>query len=187
MKYNCNIVKDLMPLYSDKVLSEESKTMIREHISECADCKNIFDSMEKETAEKEEEAEQKAVKKYAKQIKRIRIAMVCLFIVLAFFVGVRAFLTEHTHCSNPVSAATGLYTVMYTDTPYAIIQEEPVIIILSKDRMSFDEVLSSVNLEGYKEDTEMQLAGDHFFKKNGKTIIISESGNSYFYKYEIDK
>ena len=113
--------------------------------------------------------------------------MVCLFIILAFLVGVRAFLTEHTHCSNPVSAAAGLYTVMYTDTPYTIIQEEPVIIILSKDRMSFDEVLSAVNLKGYKEDTEMQLAGDHFFKKEGKTIIISESGNSYFCKYEIQK
>ena len=41
MKTNCKIIQDLLPLYSDGILSEESKTLIEEHLSECEICKAI--------------------------------------------------------------------------------------------------------------------------------------------------
>lgn len=39
MKYDCNVIRDLMPLLSDDVLSEESKNVIREHLRECPECR----------------------------------------------------------------------------------------------------------------------------------------------------
>lgn len=38
MKYNCNIIRDLLPLYADAVCSEDSRAAVRQHIAECPDC-----------------------------------------------------------------------------------------------------------------------------------------------------
>ena len=46
-KINCYIAKDLLPLYVDDVLSEESKNEIENHISTCADCKKEHDLVKK--------------------------------------------------------------------------------------------------------------------------------------------
>ena len=42
---NCNIVKDLIPLYIDGCCSEESGRIIEEHIKECDNCKKLIDDM----------------------------------------------------------------------------------------------------------------------------------------------
>lgn len=45
MKYDCDMIADLLPLYKDGVCSEASKRIVYEHLSECARCKNIYDKM----------------------------------------------------------------------------------------------------------------------------------------------
>ena len=42
---NCNIVKDLIPLYIDGCCSEESGKIVEEHIRECDECKKLFEDM----------------------------------------------------------------------------------------------------------------------------------------------
>lgn len=42
---NCNIVKDLIPLYIDGCCSEESKKVVEDHIRECDDCKKLLEDM----------------------------------------------------------------------------------------------------------------------------------------------
>ena len=39
MKQNCEIIKDLLPLYIDDACSSESKKSVEEHLQECIDCK----------------------------------------------------------------------------------------------------------------------------------------------------
>ncbi len=39
MKINCEIIKDLLPLYHDDVCSKKSKEMISEHLQHCEKCK----------------------------------------------------------------------------------------------------------------------------------------------------
>ena len=45
MKYSCNVVKDLLPLYVDNICSGESKEIVEQHLSECADCKAYYLSL----------------------------------------------------------------------------------------------------------------------------------------------
>lgn len=45
MKYDCDVIADLLPLYKDGVCSEASNKIVYEHLSECAKCKNIYDKM----------------------------------------------------------------------------------------------------------------------------------------------
>ena len=60
MKYNCDLISDLLPLYKDEICSEASRKIIEEHLAECPDCKKMLNSLndvtidEKIVKEKEE-------------------------------------------------------------------------------------------------------------------------------------
>ncbi len=41
----CNVIKDLIPLYIDGCCSEESGKIVKEHIEGCEKCRKIFDEM----------------------------------------------------------------------------------------------------------------------------------------------
>jgi len=59
MKIHCNIAKDLMPLYIDDVLSEESKEAVEEHLTGCEDCREYYRRMHgSDLPESEAEAEE---------------------------------------------------------------------------------------------------------------------------------
>ncbi len=42
---DCNIIKDLIPLYIDECCSEESGEAVKNHIENCPDCRNTYDLM----------------------------------------------------------------------------------------------------------------------------------------------
>lgn len=42
---NCKIIQDLLPLYCDKLTSEESNEEIEKHLRECEECSQIYDNM----------------------------------------------------------------------------------------------------------------------------------------------
>ena len=38
MKTSCGVIRDLLPLYADDACSEESRTLVEEHLAECPAC-----------------------------------------------------------------------------------------------------------------------------------------------------
>ena len=47
VKMNCNIIKDLLPLYVDGCCCEESAKVIEEHIKNCEECGKYLESIKK--------------------------------------------------------------------------------------------------------------------------------------------
>lgn len=47
-KINCNIIKDILPLYVDGVVSDDTKEMVEEHLEHCEECKKEIDLMKQE-------------------------------------------------------------------------------------------------------------------------------------------
>ena len=45
MKNECNIVRDLLPLYIENMASEETRAFVEVHLSNCPECNEIYDSM----------------------------------------------------------------------------------------------------------------------------------------------
>lgn len=43
MKYDCDLIQDIVSLYKDKVLSNKSEAIVDEHLSECEKCKSYYD------------------------------------------------------------------------------------------------------------------------------------------------
>ena len=48
MKKECAVVQDLLVLYEDDVLKEESRRMVEEHIQGCEECMQVYENAGKE-------------------------------------------------------------------------------------------------------------------------------------------
>lgn len=48
MANNCNLVKDLLPLYADEVCSDESRKIVAEHVAGCPACRSTLEKMNKQ-------------------------------------------------------------------------------------------------------------------------------------------
>ena len=61
----CEIIRDLIPLYLDKVCSEDSRKLVEEHLAECSECRKYMKELETELEavkqKKEEDLDEKRV------------------------------------------------------------------------------------------------------------------------------
>lgn len=81
----CYIILDLLPLYQDDILSEQTKKDIDKHLNECKDCKNKMDAMKIQIDVHTTKAELKT-----NPIKKVRFyqkVLTVLGAVIAFFLG----------------------------------------------------------------------------------------------------
>ena len=59
----CSIIRDMLPLYIDKVCSEDTRAMVEEHLHGCEECHRLLDKMQQEMQlPKLSEEEQKQAK-----------------------------------------------------------------------------------------------------------------------------
>lgn len=47
-KISCDVIRDLLPLYKDRVCSEKSMDLVEEHLPECEDCRRYLEAMDEE-------------------------------------------------------------------------------------------------------------------------------------------
>lgn len=106
MKYPCDLIQDLLPLYLDGVCSEESKKVIARHLAECSDCKEFYDAMREADGmeidthsadrERQKAASFQAVKKklFRKQILTAFAAVFVLTVIAFASVGILKGKTE---------------------------------------------------------------------------------------------
>lgn len=117
MNVPCKVIKDLLPLYLDKVCSEESRNIVEEHLKECPDCRKFHDELvaadsiqiDPETAECERQkaASLKSVKKRIAGKQIIIALIVVLAIIIAGFIvrGILKNTIETVEYNDNLSAA----------------------------------------------------------------------------------
>ena len=88
----CGVVQDLLILYEDNVCSDDSSSLIQEHIKDCDNCRNAYEQAAKPfpaiTAGKEEEMEEgtrfiKALRKCRKKITLLNAIIAGFFLLVA--------------------------------------------------------------------------------------------------------
>ncbi|WP_236634867.1 anti-sigma factor family protein [Alteribacter lacisalsi] len=47
-KIKCTIIRDVLPLYNDNVISRDTKEMVEEHLENCQACQREYESMKQE-------------------------------------------------------------------------------------------------------------------------------------------
>ncbi|MBR3174913.1 MAG: zf-HC2 domain-containing protein, partial [Oscillospiraceae bacterium] len=71
MKYDCDVIRDLLPLYADKACSERSREMVEGHLEECPDCRNMVGMLLDTEIEESLAGERESVLDYSvRQFKR---------------------------------------------------------------------------------------------------------------------
>ena len=88
---NCAVIKDLLPLYADDVLSQESKELVSQHLESCENCKSEYANMQTEikTPPRTDDAKINALKTMKKKIFRQRVVsavVTCVFVFAAIVV-----------------------------------------------------------------------------------------------------
>ena len=44
-KLPCEVIRDLLPSYTDRLTGDLTNRLVKEHLAECADCREIFAAM----------------------------------------------------------------------------------------------------------------------------------------------
>lgn len=81
MKYPCDMIQDLLPLYHDGVCSGESKTAVEAHLAECGDCRRTWEKMQDDTyADQLREEKQEILRNYKRGLKN-KVLLVLLLVL----------------------------------------------------------------------------------------------------------
>lgn len=86
MKTDCEIIRDLLPLYVDDICSEKSRELVDEHLRECAECGSLLDRLKRTEIEnglkaEKEDAISYGVRKFKQLSARTGITASGLFMI----------------------------------------------------------------------------------------------------------
>ena len=97
MKITCNIIEDLLPLYVDDMVSEDSRRLVEEHLKGCPACRKMQEEMMRENrltagikdgnSVQINKTEAESLKKIRRRIRKKRILSVILAVVLVAAAG----------------------------------------------------------------------------------------------------
>lgn len=97
---NCNIVRDLLPLYLDGETSKETSDMVKSHIAECDECRKYFRNYNRIPLSLQESGSHGKYhySEIARRIRRrntIRLSAICsAFVILSYIIGHLLFTTD---------------------------------------------------------------------------------------------
>ena len=89
----CGVIKDLLPLYADGVLSDESRELVEAHLAGCADCRKLAEQMAAEIAAPAKAEEIDVLKRIKKGVRKgwkkafFKGIAACLAALLLAFTG----------------------------------------------------------------------------------------------------
>ena len=94
-KISCDIIKDILPLYVDEVVSADTRNMVSEHLAHCEDCRKKYEEM-KVTVSIPIETHTKTLKKFKSTWHRKKVVLIYSTIIatIAVMCGV-LFAVEH--------------------------------------------------------------------------------------------
>lgn len=94
MKISCDIIKDILPLYAEDMVSKATKEMVDEHLCECEGCKKALEDLRK-PAKLPAEVATDALKRVGDSIRRRRYMAIsaAVMTVVTLFASAWLFLT----------------------------------------------------------------------------------------------
>jgi len=88
MNENCDVIRDLLPLYADDVCSPGSRAAVEAHIRDCEECRKLLDSLRDSRIEDKLEAEKADVIRYGEKRFRNRSTAVGSVVASIFMIPI---------------------------------------------------------------------------------------------------
>lgn len=86
---DCEVIKDLLPSYADKISSEASNKLVEEHLKKCKNCTNVLKNMNKELDNEIIENQDEQIdylKKY--RMKKIKSNLIEVILLIIIFIEI---------------------------------------------------------------------------------------------------
>jgi len=188
MKSICPLIADILPLYRDGALSEESLAVIEEHLSSCENCRSHFDALKDTLIEEKSTDYPPSVKgnggipRYSKRIRKTRLMIASFLLSIFVFISASFFSFIKFDTPNFVSAGFGLLRIWLSDTQVVEIQKSPRVWLVDAKEGAYNVAKKALADEGYREIEEEQMGSMFVFEKNEKKHQIHFSANRYFAK-----
>ena len=105
---SCAMIKDIAPLYEAGKVSADTKGLIEEHLAECGECGNFYESMGKTCISHKSEADEaQRYRSIAKRIKRRRLCIAgvtagMILVLLFVYTFMFQFIMIDGNCMSPV-------------------------------------------------------------------------------------
>ena len=104
-KINCNVIQDILPLYIDDVVSDDTKELVEEHLQNCEICQRVYhetkadleNDMKIYAQTKENSNEANDMKNFRKFLKKKKTKTILLSIAatIVCFLAVFTFMNKH--------------------------------------------------------------------------------------------
>ncbi len=164
MKYDCAVIKDLMPLYAEGICSEPSGKMVEEHLKECPICNSELSAMKSELIKPLSAGEGEAIKNIKKRIKKEKSksfkiglsAAVAIALIFVWF-GLKG-------------AAVFFIKTSFTEYSGITVHDVVNITNTSKGSISLNGIRYSIP-EGLKENEEASGQNKKAYIENGKNRL----------------
>ncbi|MGN1422275.1 MAG: zf-HC2 domain-containing protein [Oscillospiraceae bacterium] len=90
---SCNMAKDLIPLYSEGLCSEESRLAVEAHLSECEGCRKLLELPIEQENEQRIPEKNNIFKKLNRKMKHSKLCIIALSVILVLIIGAVGTLT----------------------------------------------------------------------------------------------
>lgn len=186
MRNECNIIRDILPLYADKMVSADTASFVEEHLTVCAECRaeleklKVADVIEPVVSDAENDDE-KRLKAFAGKINRKRHIAISAFaavLLLTFLLGGSLISSAKFGTANFFAAADGFVQVTAADREYVEIQHSPRVVVARPDYELFAEYMKN---RGFSEVE--QFGSQYIFSDGERTERVIYYQNTYFSKW----
>lgn len=188
MRNECNIIRDILPLYIEEIVSEDTVSFVEEHLEKCAACRTELENMKAPNAleivvSDTQATDEKPLKAFAKmwnRKKRIVISAFAAILLLVVLLGSCFVSYLKFDTANPFSAASGFIQITVADKDYVEIQRSPKVVLAQPNDALFVEYMES---RGFTEIEDERMGGLRVFTNGEEKEWIMYSQNSHFAKW----
>ena len=177
MNITCNVIKDILPLYAENMVCEDTRKIVDEHISTCLECKNDLELMnqpQKIMVDIDKTPFKRARKKIF--IKKVQAVVLAILLVLSLSIAIFAYLTSRQ------------YYPYKNDIITYNIQDNGGILVTFREDVTGSSVNQYITEDGYEciDITSWNTLLDKYNKsQNAKSVLLEPKSNKinaiYYY------
>lgn len=182
MKNECSIVGDLLALWLDGLVSEDTAAFVEEHLGRCPACRARMEQLRAPAAPQAAAQEARAFRDFAARWKKKRRRILAAFAALALAAALLAaclFSAATFGTANFVSAAWGLARVTLLNEPWAEIAREPKVVLAAPETSITDYMAA----RGFAENEQERMGALRVFEKDGVQERVLCGVNRYFARW----
>lgn len=129
MEKECSIVRDVLPLYFENMVSEDTAAFVKEHLENCSDCAAELECLKSgkqmdkvETTQRESDAnvitavKKKIAKRTFKVVAAVCLVFVVLFSAILLYTGIKYPVTKDNISLSTKSDGEYTYIILETET-----------------------------------------------------------------------